>query len=87
MTTNTICLWYERDGEEAARSSARTFSQSSVGAVHRAPSYYPAGEAGDVVAVEFTVIAIRCIGLNGGPPARVPCSLSGCGQATGSSTR
>ena len=34
---NTICLWYDRDAEEAARFYARTFPDSSVGAVYRAP--------------------------------------------------
>jgi hypothetical protein len=34
---NTICLWYDRDAEEAARFYAKTFPDSSVGAVHRAP--------------------------------------------------
>jgi 2-polyprenyl-6-hydroxyphenyl methylase/3-demethylubiquinone-9 3-methyltransferase len=64
---NTICLWYDRDAEEAARFYARTFPDSSVGAVHRAPSDYPSGKKGDVLTVEFTVMGIPCLGLNGGP--------------------
>ena len=70
MTTpakNTICLWYDRDAEEAARFYARTFPDSTVGAVHRAPNDYPSGKKGDVLTVEFTVAGIPCIGLNGGP--------------------
>ena len=67
MAKNTICLWYERDAEEAARFYAATFPQSSVGAVHRAPGDYPDGKAGDVLTVEFTVAGIPCVGLNGGP--------------------
>ena len=67
MNKNTICLWYERDAEEAARFYAKTFPESSVGAVHRAPGDYPDGKAGDVLTVEFTVAGIPCIGLNGGP--------------------
>ena len=70
MTTpakNTICLWYDRDAEEAARFYARTFPDSSVGAVHRAPGDYPDGKQGDVLTVEFTVLGIPCLGLNGGP--------------------
>ena len=67
MAKNTICLWYERDAEEAARFYAKTFPQSSVGAVHRAPADYPNGKAGDALTVEFTVVGIPCIGLNGGP--------------------
>jgi predicted 3-demethylubiquinone-9 3-methyltransferase (glyoxalase superfamily) len=64
---NTICLWYDGDAEEAAQFYAEIFPDSSVGAVHRAPGDYPAGKKGDVLMVEFTVMGIPCIGLNGGP--------------------
>jgi len=67
MNKNTICLWYDRDAEAAARFYAATFPHSSVTAVHRAPSDYPDGKAGDVLTVLFTVVGIPCIGLNGGP--------------------
>ncbi len=63
---NTVCLWYDRDAEEAARFYAKTFPNSSVGAVHRAPGDFPSGQEGDVLTVEFTVMGIPCIGLNGG---------------------
>jgi predicted 3-demethylubiquinone-9 3-methyltransferase (glyoxalase superfamily) len=64
---NTICLWYDRDAEEAARFYAKTFPDSSVKAVHLAPGDYPSGKKGDVLTVEFTVMGIPCLGLNGGP--------------------
>jgi len=64
---NTICLWYDGTAEEAARFYAKTFPDSAVGAVRRAPSDYPSGKQGDVLVVEFTVCGIPCIGLNGGP--------------------
>jgi len=64
---NTICLWYERAALDAARFYAETFPDSAVGAVMRAPGDYPAGKQGDVLTVEFTVIGIPCVGLNGGP--------------------
>ncbi len=64
---NTMCLWYDGDAEEAARFYAKTFPDSSVGAVHRAPGDYPTGKEGDVLMVEFTVLGIPCLGLNGGP--------------------
>lgn len=64
---NTICLWYNRDAEDAARFYAETFPDSSVGATQRAPGDYPSGKKGDVLTVEFTVMGIPCIGLNGGP--------------------
>ena len=64
---NTICLWYNRDAEAAARFYAQTFPDSSVTAIHRAPGDYPSGKTGDVLTVEFTVLGIPCLGLNGGP--------------------
>ena len=67
IAKNTICLWYNKDAEVAARFYAESFPNSSVGAVHRAPSDYPSGKAGDVLTVEFTVAGIPCLGLNGGP--------------------
>jgi len=67
---NTICLWYDRDAEAAARFYAETFRDSSVGTVFRAPGDYPSGKAGDVLTVQFIVAGIPCIGLNGGPAFR-----------------
>jgi predicted 3-demethylubiquinone-9 3-methyltransferase (glyoxalase superfamily) len=67
MTTNTICLWFDGDAEAAARFYAATFPDSTVTAVNRAPGDYPSGSAGDVLTVEFTVVGIPCLGLNGGP--------------------
>ena len=64
---NTICLWYDRDALEAATFYAKTFPDSRVGAVHHAPGDYPSGTKGDVLLVEFTVMGIPCLGLNGGP--------------------
>jgi predicted 3-demethylubiquinone-9 3-methyltransferase (glyoxalase superfamily) len=64
---NTICLWYDGNAEEAARFYADTFPDSTVGKVHRAPGDYPDGHQGDALVVEFTVMGIACVGLNGGP--------------------
>ncbi len=64
---NTVCLWYDKDALEAAQFYASTFPDSAVGAVHRAPGDYPSGKQGDVLTVEFTVMGIPCVGLNGGP--------------------
>ena len=63
---NTICLWYDHDAEEASRFYARTFPDSAVGDVHRAPSDFPGGKAGDFLTVGFTVCGVPCLGLNGG---------------------
>jgi len=64
---NTICLWFDREAEQAAHFYAKTFPDSSVGEVFRAPGDYPSGKQGDVLTVEFTVLGIPCLGLNGGP--------------------
>ena len=67
---NTICLWYDNDAREAATFYANTFPDSAVGAVHHAPGDYPSGKQGNVLTVEFTVMGIPCVGLNGGPTFR-----------------
>ncbi|MBO0140712.1 VOC family protein [Agrobacterium sp. Ap1] len=67
MNKNTICLWYNKDAEDAARFYAETFPDSEVGTVIRAPGDYPDGVEGDVLVVEFTVAGVACVGLNGGP--------------------
>ncbi len=64
---NTICLWFNNDAEEAAHFYAKTFPNSSVGAIFRAPADYHSGKKGDVLTVNFTVLGIPCLGLNGGP--------------------
>ena len=67
VSKNTICLWYDGSAEAAARFYAETFPDSSVDAVYRAPGDYPAGKEGDILTVQFTVMGIPCLGLNGGP--------------------
>jgi predicted 3-demethylubiquinone-9 3-methyltransferase (glyoxalase superfamily) len=67
---NTICLWFDKDAEAAARFYAATFPDSQVTAVHKAPGDFPGGKAGDVLTVTFTVVGIPCLGLNGGPAFR-----------------
>ncbi|WP_305821923.1 VOC family protein [Massilia brevitalea] len=64
---NTVCLWYDGTALEAAQFYAETFPDSAVGDVFRAPADFPAGKAGDVLTVLFTVAGIPCLGLNGGP--------------------
>ena len=62
--------WYDGTAEEAARFYAQTFPDSAVTAVHRAPCDYPDGKEGLVLTVEFTVLGVACLGLNGGPAFR-----------------
>ncbi len=64
---NTICLWFDGTAVDAAQFYAQTFPNSTVEAIHRAPGDYPSGKQGDVLTVEFTVMGIPCLGLNGGP--------------------
>ena len=71
MTQNTskatICLWFDRDAEDAARFYAATFPDSALRSVQRAPADFPGGKEGSPLVVEFTVLGIPCIGINGGP--------------------
>jgi predicted 3-demethylubiquinone-9 3-methyltransferase (glyoxalase superfamily) len=67
IAKNTICLWFDKDAEAAARFYAATFPNSEVRAVHRAPGDFSGGKQGDVLTVEFTVLGVPCLGLNGGP--------------------
>jgi predicted 3-demethylubiquinone-9 3-methyltransferase (glyoxalase superfamily) len=67
IAKNTVCLWFDKDAEAAARFYAATFPNSEVRAVHKAPADFPDGKEGDVLTVEFTVLGIPCLGLNGGP--------------------
>jgi predicted 3-demethylubiquinone-9 3-methyltransferase (glyoxalase superfamily) len=67
IAKNTICLWFDKDALDAATFYAETFPDSRVDAVHRAPGDYPDGKQGEVLTVQFTVLGIPCIGLNGGP--------------------
>jgi predicted 3-demethylubiquinone-9 3-methyltransferase (glyoxalase superfamily) len=67
MTKNVICLWYNGTAEEAAKFYAETFPNSAVTGVHRAPGDFPTGKQGQVLTVEFTVVGVPCLGLNGGP--------------------
>ena len=67
---NTICLWYDGAALDAANFYAETFPDSRVDAIHRAPGDYPSGKQGNVLTVEFTVVGVPCIGLNGGPQVK-----------------
>lgn len=67
---NVICLWFDKEAHEAALFYAATFPDSAVTGVHKAPSDYPSGKKGDVLTVDFTVMGIPCLGLNGGTAFR-----------------
>lgn len=67
VSKNTICIWYNGTALDAATFYAATFPDSTVDAIHHAPGDYPSGKQGDVLTVQFTVMGIPCLGLNGGP--------------------
>jgi predicted 3-demethylubiquinone-9 3-methyltransferase (glyoxalase superfamily) len=67
MTSSQVCLWFDGTAEEAAKFYAATFPDSHVRAVLCAPSDYPDGQKGNVLTVDFTVVGIPCMGINGGP--------------------
>ena len=64
---NQICLWYNRDAEEAAKFYAATFPDTAIHDVTTAPGDYPDGQKGDVLMVRFTCMGLPVLGLNGGP--------------------
>jgi predicted 3-demethylubiquinone-9 3-methyltransferase (glyoxalase superfamily) len=64
---NTICLWFNKDAENAARFYAKTFPNSKVGTIYKAPDNFPGGKKGQILTVEFTVCGIPCVAINGGP--------------------
>jgi len=67
MATITPCLWFDGNAEAAARFYASLLPDSRLDKVTRAPGDYPAGKAGDVLMVEFTLMGRPFPGLNGGP--------------------
>ena len=67
VAKNTICLWYNKDAQDAAAFYAVAFPDSAVAAVRYAPSDYPDGKRGDVLTVEFTLAGVACLGLSDGP--------------------
>ena len=67
MSKLSPCLWFDGQAEEAAHFYVSLLPDSHVDTVHRAPSEYPSGRAGDVLTVEFTLAGMPFVGLNGGP--------------------
>lgn len=64
------CLWFDGNALEAAQFYAASLPNSRIDHVHKSPADYPAGKAGDVLTVEFTLLGSPFVGLNGGPMFR-----------------
>ena len=61
------CLWFDKNGEEAARFYAETFPDTRIDRIMRAPDDYPSGKQGDVLTIEMTILGMPFLLLNGGP--------------------
>jgi len=70
MSGITPCLWFDGNAEEAAKFYVSVLPNSHIDAIQRAPGDYPAGKAGDVLLVEFTLMGRPFASLNGGPQFR-----------------
>lgn len=60
------CLWFDGDGEEAARFYVSLLPDSRIDGVHRSPVDTPSGPADSVLMVEFTLAGRSYLALNGG---------------------
>lgn len=76
MSRVSTCLWFDGSAEEAARFYVSLLPDSHVDTVQRSPVAWPAGKAGDVILVEFTLAGARYQGLNGGPNYRLTPAVS-----------
>lgn len=76
MNGIALCLWFDGNGEEAARFYTSLFPNSSIDHIQHAPGDYPSGKAGSVLVVEFTLMGQKYQALNGGPQFKFNEALS-----------
>jgi predicted 3-demethylubiquinone-9 3-methyltransferase (glyoxalase superfamily) len=61
------CLWFDGNGEDAARFYTSIFPDSRIDSIQRSSTDYPGGKVGDAILVEFTLAGQSYQALNGGP--------------------
>ena len=66
MSKISPCLWFATEAEEAATFYVSLLPDSRIKHVQRSPIDSPAGKAGSVLVVEFTLAGQRFMALNGG---------------------
>jgi predicted 3-demethylubiquinone-9 3-methyltransferase (glyoxalase superfamily) len=66
MSKVSPCLWYNGEAEEAAKFYVSLLPDSKIETVQRNTVDSPAGKAGSVLVVEFTLAGQRFMALNGG---------------------
>jgi len=66
MSKIAPCLWFDGEGEEAAEFYVSLLPDSRINHVQRNVADSPAGKAGSVLVVDFTLAGQRFLALNGG---------------------
>jgi predicted 3-demethylubiquinone-9 3-methyltransferase (glyoxalase superfamily) len=66
MSKISPCLWFEGEAEEAAKFYVALLPDSRIEHVQKNTVDSPAGKAGSVLVVEFTLAGQRFMALNGG---------------------
>jgi predicted 3-demethylubiquinone-9 3-methyltransferase (glyoxalase superfamily) len=66
MSKISPCLWFATEAEEAARFYVSLLPDSRIERVQKNASDSPAGKAGTVLVVDFTLAGQRFMALNGG---------------------
>ncbi len=61
------CLWFDGNGEDAARFYVDLFPDSSIDEITRSTIDYPGGKEDDVLIIAFTLFGRKFQALNGGP--------------------
>jgi predicted 3-demethylubiquinone-9 3-methyltransferase (glyoxalase superfamily) len=66
MSKISPCLWFDGEAEQAAKLYVSLLPDSRIEQVQKNPIDSPAGKAGSVLVVEFTLAGQRFMALNGG---------------------